>query len=127
MIAPNSQTTQNIVTLIVVLAGAFGLYKVRKPSQDTKKRLDTLEGLVNDYEKKFSVLEQQAKTDAQLHMENAKSIADLQGQIKVYKELPLRELADGIKKIAVGNEKLAAGNEKILKYLKTGKLAVVQG
>lgn len=108
----DAQSVQDIIIAITVIGGSWGFYRARKPSQDTNKRIETLQGLVEDYEKRIKLLEEGKKEDAQLHIDNAKAIADLQGQIKVYKELPLRELADGIARLNTGQDKMLSAIEK---------------
>ena len=49
--------------------------------------------------------------------ENSKNIARLQGQLDLYKELPLRELAEGMKEIVDISKENALSNQKILEVL----------
>ena len=94
---------------IVVLGGAFALiYAVFKNTtvkatiQSQKELIDTLTAQVSELR--------------QLHIANEKSIAELKGQVSVYKELPLKELADSM-------ESITKTQNKILEQLKknTGK------
>ena len=56
-----------------------------------------------------SLLDTQGKTIEELkkaRLEDTKLIGKLQGQIETYKELPLQELANGIKKVGEGQDKI---------------------
>jgi hypothetical protein len=69
--------------------GGFLYARSKVPNQT----IDNYEKLSVAQEKRIKALEDQSKADQQNHLENIKGIADLQGQIKVYKELPLQEMA----------------------------------
>lgn len=69
-------------------------------SRIPKQTITNYEQLSVAQEKRIAALEEQSKVDHKNHLENIKAIADLQGQIKVYKELPLQSLADSMKEIA---------------------------
>ncbi len=69
-------------------------------SQLPKQTIQNQKELIETYEKRLKALEDQAEQDKKQHIENVKAIAELQGQIKVYKELPLQSLADSMKEIA---------------------------
>lgn len=53
---------------------------------------------------RIKALEDQHAEDMRNHLENSKAIAELQGQVKIYKELALNDLADSMKKISTSNE-----------------------
>lgn len=65
-------------------------------SRIPKQTITNYEQLSVAQEKRIAALEEQSKVDHKNHLENIKAIADLQGQIKVYKELPLQEMAKAI-------------------------------
>lgn len=65
-------------------------------SRIPKQTITNYEQLSIAQEKRIAALEEQSKVDHKNHLENIKAIADLQGQIKVYKELPLQEMAKAI-------------------------------
>lgn len=68
-------------------------------SRQPKQTIANYKELAESQEKRITALEAQAKIDHENHISNIKAIADLQGQIKVYKELPLQELAEANKNI----------------------------
>lgn len=96
----NSQIVQDILIAIGLIGGTLVYYRSRVPQQNIKN----LQVLTDTYEKRIKALEEELHESRQAAVDNAKAIADLQGQIKVYKELPLQELADGIKKIGDSNQ-----------------------
>jgi len=92
-------------------------------SRIPKQTITNYEQLSVAQEKRIAALEEQSKVDHQNHLENIKAIADLQGQIKVYKELPLQEMAKAMQDISDVNKVIAESNSQILKTLR--KSAVI--
>jgi hypothetical protein len=81
--------------LFLIISSGLAL-RAKIPKQtiaDQKELIDT-------YEKRLKSLENQREDDRHQHIENVKAIAELQGQINVYKELPLQQLADTMREIA---------------------------
>jgi hypothetical protein len=110
-----------VLSVLCLIGGAVLVLKSRIPQLTIKN----LEQLNNTYEKRITALETKLKEDAQLHVSNAKAIANLQGQIKIYKELPLQELATGIDKVSENllqvvsiSKDNATSNQKILETLR---------
>lgn len=75
-------------------------------SQIPKQTIQNQRELIETYEKRLKALEDQAADDKLQHIENVKAIAELQGQIKVYKEIPLQQIADSIRELAATNKKI---------------------
>lgn len=69
-------------------------------SQIPKQTIQNQKELIETYEKRLKALEDEEKANKKQHIENVKAIAELQGQINVYKELPLQSLADSMKEIS---------------------------
>lgn len=118
----DSQVTQNLLIAIVFIGGIILYVKSRQPAQTLKNYKD----LVESQDKRIKALEDQRLEDQRQHVENIKAIADLQGQVKVYKELPLKELAEGMKR---NNELSNKNNElstSILETLKGSAITLVQ-
>ena len=120
----NSQNVQDIVILVVSIGGSFAIWKSRVPAQTIKNLEESNKSYVEldkARQASINVLEKKIKEVTDKHTEErvewTKAIADLNGQIKVYKELPLRELADGMKIIA-------ASNAEILNTLKTSAITL---
>jgi hypothetical protein len=97
-----AQSVQNIFIVSTAVGGALLYFRTRIPQQNVTQ----LTALTATYEKRITALEEEIKGYHKTSIENAKALADLQGQIKVYKELPLRELADGIKTVADSNDEI---------------------
>ena len=84
---------------------------------DAEKTTKQLNILTDTYEKRIKALEDELRVNHQMQLDNVAAIAELQGQIKVYKELPLRELADSINKVVEISQSNADSNKKILQVL----------
>jgi len=117
----NGQIIQDTLIAVGLLGGTLLYYKGRVPQQTIKNLTEVNASYVelnSTYEKRIKALELQAQDDKSKHLENTKSIARLQGQVDLYKELPLRELADGIKEVAILTKDNAESNKAILNQLK---------
>lgn len=80
---------EGLIVLGGVGAVVFAVFKsqtVRQTIQSQKELIETLTVQINELRT--------------LHLENEKAIARLTGQVEVYKELPLADLAVSMKKIA---------------------------
>ena len=89
-------------------------------SRIPKQTIQNQKVLIDTYEKRLKALEDQKEEDHKTQLENVKAIADLQGQIKVYKELPLQEMAKAMEEISRVNKAIADGNSEILRTLRGG-------
>ncbi len=81
------------VELVAGVLLAILYIKSRLPKETIEqqtKLISALEGRVN-------MMEQENKILLGKHIENEKAIATLEGQIKVYKELPLQDIAKSLK------------------------------
>lgn len=83
-----------VITAELILGVALAIVYIRSqlPKQTIKQQGELITALQQRQE-------EQMKENKELrtaHAFNEKAIADLQGQIKVYKELPLREIADSL-------------------------------
>lgn len=86
-------------------------------SRIPKQTIENQKELIATYEKRLKALEDQREEDKKQHIDNVKAIAELQGQIKVYKELPLNEMAKAMQEISEVNKTIANSNKRILKAL----------
>ena len=82
-----------------IIAGVLYAYS-KAPSETIKN----YESLVKSFKERIEMLEAQSLIDTQNHLASVKGIADLQGQIKVYKELPLQEMSNALQKISDTNQ-----------------------
>jgi hypothetical protein len=92
-------------------------------SQRPKQTIEEQDKLIKALGGRIDELEKAREEDRRSHIENLKAIADLQGQIKVYKELPLQEMATAMADISLGNKTIARSNDEILRTLQ--KSAVI--
>jgi|GEM_PF-3675457 len=102
-----------IVGYIALVLGSILTVFSRLPKQTIQNQKD----LIDTYEKRLKALEDQKEEDHKTQLQNVRDIADLQGQIKVYKELPLQEMATAMQRISEVNQTIAKSNEQILKTL----------
>jgi hypothetical protein len=119
----DGQIVQDIVFIAIFIGSVFAYAKGHVPQQTIKN----LKDLSDAQAKSIIELREQVKENTKAHvsetLELNKAIADLQGQIKVYKELPLRELADGIKKVSEGQTAISDNQTKLYTLLE--KSAIV--
>lgn len=107
-----------IIGYVSLLVGSILALFSRIP----KQTITNYEQLSVAQEKRIAALEEQSKVDHKNHLENIKAIADLQGQIKVYKELPLQEMAKAMQDISDGNKAIAESNRQILLSLQSSAM-----
>ncbi len=126
----DAQTVQDILIAIGLIGGIFVYAKGRIPQQTIKNLEESNKSYIElDKARQVSIrsLEQKVQEVVKLHTDErlqlTKDIADLQGQVKVYKELPLQELADGIKEVVKVSRDNASSNKDILAQLQ--KTAII--
>lgn len=91
----DEHTIMNVLGVTSVVGAAWVVMR----SATTRSTITQQKTLISTYEQRVKALEDQ-------HIENVKAIADMQGQIKVYKELPLEKIANSIAQIAKTNESI---------------------
>lgn len=96
------------VEIIVGVMLAILYIKSRLP----KETIDQQTKLIAALEGRIGVMELDNKEQMKKHIENERAIADLQGQIKVYKELPLQDIARSLKAL----EGIPAEFEKVTQH-----------
>lgn len=95
-------TTISALGYLAGVMGAFILIFSRIKNENLK-----------DLQERVKILEAERNVAQQQHLENQKAIANLEGQLSTYKDIPL-------KSIALSLEKLVATNDKILKEVTLG-------
>jgi hypothetical protein len=116
----SSETIQAVLLAITIIGGSILYARNRIPQQNVQN----LTALVSTYEKRIKAMEDELKDSHNLQLQNVSAIADLQGQVKVYKELPLRELADGINEVVKISKENAVSNQHILETLQRSAAAL---
>lgn len=83
-----------VITAEVILGIVLAIIYIRSqiPKQTIKQQGDLITALQQRQEEQM----RENKDLRTAHSLNEKAIADLQGQIKVYKELPLKEIAESL-------------------------------
>lgn len=102
MITTNINPVNDILLAIAFVGGVIVYARGRIPQQT----IQNLQDLVSAYEKRIKILEDDLRTNSKLQFTTSSALAELQGQVKVYKELPLQELADGIKEVSISNKQI---------------------
>ena len=82
-------------SLAVLIVGSLLVILSRIPA----RTITQLKDLTAAYEARLRLLEDQA-------LENSKQIAELQGQVKVYKEVPLQDIAAAMAGITASNREI---------------------
>ena len=86
---------------VLLAIGLFGGVVLYRKNSIPQKNVANLTSLTDTYERRIKALEDELKENHQIQLKNVAAISDLQGQVKVYKELHLQELANGIKEVVV--------------------------
>lgn len=61
---------------------------------------------LNDLKERVDILEKELKYAHDQHNDNQKAIANLEGQLTTYKEIPLKSIANSLAKLSYSNSKL---------------------
>lgn len=93
-----------VVEAIILLAGVAGIFFVFFKNATTKTTISSQKDLIETLSGQIAELRN-------MHIQNEKAIAKLSGQVSVYKELPLAEMAKSMQAIA-------ASQTEILKLIK---------
>lgn len=106
-------TPNDLVRLVeglIVIAGiAAVIYAVFKNS--------TVRATITSQKELIDTLTAQVSELRTLHIQNEKSIAELQGQVSVYKELPLSEIAKSISDMSKSHEAMLKTQKEILRLI----------
>lgn len=75
---------------------------------------------LNDLRDRVKILEEEREEARRQHIENQKAIANLEGQLATYKEIPLKSIAKSL-------EELSKSNKQILNRLEKSALDAKKG
>ena len=67
---------------------------------------------LKDLKERVAILENEREQARQQHMENQKAIANLEGQLKTYKEIPLKQIAASLSELSISNNRILDALEK---------------
>lgn len=93
----NLNTYLNILSLVAMAVVAF--YVVRSKVKDEN---------LKDLKDRVEILEKEREEAREQHIENQKAIANLEGQLQTYKDIPLRRIDESLALLASGNESILA-------------------
>ena len=95
------ETISIIIGAILALSGIVGIFLantknnlIKTQTDNYNKTIDSYKGIVEAQEQKIGFLTEEMKLLRADHTENVKLIGQLQGELKGWKELPIRELAE---------------------------------
>ena len=108
-----------VVTVEIIVGVLLGVLYIK--SRLPKETIEQQTKLIDALEKRLATMEAEHKDLLTKHVENEKKIATLEGQIKVYKELPLQDIAKSLKaleNIPTEFERITkSNNDKIMEAL----------
>lgn len=97
----------DIFTIIGVASlGASSLLVIYANNQNARNK--TKDDNLRDLLQRVEILEKEREYARQQHIENQKAIAGLEGQLKTYKDIPLKEIADSLKNLALSEKNIIA-------------------
>jgi hypothetical protein len=108
MVSTTFNPINDIILAIVFVGGVVAYSRSRIPRQTIKD--------LQEHAKGQDLLIQDLRAAKE---QLIKSLGILEGQVKTYKELPLRELAEGIKEVVNLTRENAESNKAILEQLKS--------
>lgn len=92
-------TPNEIIKLIegtLVIAGISAIFFAVFKDRTTRAIIDQQKQLIDTQKERIDLLEAQ-------HIENARAIGELQGEVNAYKKIPLEDIAKSLKEIAKSN------------------------
>lgn len=119
-------TLLDLAGIVVLVIGSVAYYTSsrRKVSDEAATELiSKLTALREADKEEFS---NRLKCLEDQHLEDAKLMAHMQGQIATYKDVPLRELSDSLKTIAVDIKISTDAQNEILKTLRSSALIAAE-
>ena len=97
----NFSIFRDIISFSVLVAGSAMILL-------SKVKTDNL----NDLKERVEILEKEREEARQQHIDNQKAIANLEGQLATYKEIPLKSIAKSLDELSKSNGKILSRLEK---------------
>lgn len=95
------QTILTITGISIALSGSFAVFwtnarntAIKTQSENYDRTIASYKEVIAAQDEKMNILTGEVKELRGLHTESVKMIGQLQGELKSWKELPIRELAD---------------------------------
>jgi len=67
---------------------------------------------LNDLKDRVAILEKEREEARRQHLDNQKAIANLEGQLKTYKEIPLQQISNSLVELSNSNSKILSVLQK---------------
>ena len=77
--------------------GVIAIYVVRSKIKDEN---------LKDLKERVEILERERDEARTLHLDNQKAIANLEGQLQTYKDIPLRRIDESLALLAISNKNI---------------------
>ena len=103
-------TIASVTGYIIGVAGAITIVFSRTKTENLK-----------DLKERVDMLEKDREESRAQHLENQKAIANLEGQLSTYKEIPLKSIATSLEQIAKSNGSILERLDKSAIALSTEK------
>lgn len=97
----NFSIFRDIISFSVLVAGSAMILL-------SKVKTDNL----NDLKERVEILEKEREEARRQHIDNQKAIANLEGQLATYKEIPLKSIAESLDELSKNNGKILDRLEK---------------
>lgn len=97
----NFSIFRDIISFSVLVAGSAMILL-------SKVKTDNL----NDLKERVEILEKEREEARRQHIDNQKAIANLEGQLATYKEIPLKSIAESLDELSKSNGKILDRLEK---------------
>lgn len=105
--SPNLNVYLNVLSLVSLAVVGFYVVRSKVKNENIKDLLD-----------RVAILEKERDEARLQHVENQKAIANLEGQLSTYKEIPLKSIADSLVMLTESNNNILEtlrGSAKIAK------------
>jgi len=107
----NAQELVKLIEGLIVVSGLAAIFWALFKNQTTKNVISTQNELIKTLQGQIQAIRDEAADLRNKHIDNEKAISKLQGQVDVYKELPLANLSSAM-------SELARNQAEILKIIK---------
>jgi hypothetical protein len=88
-------TTTSAIGYAIGIAGSVAIFFSRVKNENLK-----------DLRERVDILERERDTARLQHIDNQKAISNLEGQLKTYKEIPLKQISSSLIKLADSNNQI---------------------
>lgn len=104
----------NVLSLVALAVVGFYVVRSKVKNENIKDLKDRVAILEEQRKENRELIERERDESRKQHLENQKAIANLEGQLATYKDIPLKSIAQSLETLP----KLVSSNEEILETLK---------